>query len=1219
MLKFYITVIISIFYLSIFSQTITISLQDFDETNPQWNFTTDIPFFDNNSNGFFGIHNGDNDNDTDDTGISPSANNINHSNIINDFLFINDLNDEGNNGTSGEAKLTFDTLDIATYSNVYISFDYQIIAFEASDYISYQIIEDGINSEIKTLPKNDSGSLTIPIQNKTQSVSINIFIKQNGIDDYAAIDNIKLKGVLIIPCSELMISEYVEGTSSSNHRNNFIEIYNPTNQNITLESYSLTKFTNDNLNTTGNIPLTGTITAYGTYLVEDENEILGVNANLSSSSSVMDFNGNDKIVLLKNDVIIDLIGTIGENTNFAKDITLRRKSNIQNANSQYNENEWDFYELEDIEDINKHTSICIGIIPEIELFGNLNKIIDGSTTTNISNNTYFGAADISQGLSINKSFVIKNLGSDILEINNIEITGANTSDFSLQNNIVANISPKDSLTFYIEFKSSVKGIKIATVTINNNDASENPYSFIIQGEATGISNSPLMITQYYEGEGNNKWIEITNISDATTPLNFYYLALYRNDDAENPLGIKPSTKKTIPTLNPGQTIKYCSTLNVTLPNYAIDGNEIKTSICSFNGDDIIIISTTNDETCWENKMDIIGNSNNWGAEKSFVRKYGCENAEPKTGFNLEDWLVYDVSKINSATAGYNLIIGEHYVSSTSFENNKNWNNGLPDIYREIIINQDYNSNIYGNIEACNLTINKNISVDINANNYLSIQNNLTVNGTLNILHEGSLLMTNNLGTINNNGNININKTTTTLKKYDYTYWSSPIKNAILEEVFVASPQNSFFKFDAQNYLDADNDGYDDDVNAWQIASGKMEVGKGYTAMAPNTSPFENSQSVIFIGVPNNGNLTSPIYLSNDNTNEDDDWNFIGNPYPSAINASLFLNDENNKNTINGSIYFWTHNTSATGNKYDSDDYAMYTVNTGGIMANTKGTIPTGFIASCQGFFVEAKQQGNIEFNNAMRVKTGNDNFFKSNKAKGKNHSATSEYIEKDKVWLNLYNEEGAFSQILIGFLKGATTAYESNFDGLRFSGNDYLSFFSIVENQQLAIQGLPPFKGDETVSLGFSSKIEETVTLKIGIDHLEGNLKEQNIYLIDNLLNKTHNLSLNDYEFTLHKKDSILDRFSLTFNNSTLNLEDIILTEEKLIINTLNETLQVSTTNNSVISSILIYDILGRELKEVKANQSKISFSSQTLGDHGIYILHAKLDDSRILNKKFIK
>lgn len=1219
MLKFYIAVIISIISYSIFSQTTTISLQDFDETNPQWNFTSDISFFDNNTNGFFGIHNGDNDNDTNDTGIAVNANNINHSNMINDFLFINDLNDEENNGTNGEAILNFDTLNVTLYTHVFISFDYEIIAFESADYINYQIIEDGISSEINTLPKNDSGTINIPVQNKTQLISLNFIIKQNGIGDFAAIDNIKLQGEMIITCSELMISEYVEGTSSINHRNNFIEIYNPTNQNIALQNYNLTKFTNNNLNPTGSIPLTGTISPYGTYLIEDINETLGITANLSSSSSVMDFNGNDKIALRKNDVIIDLIGVIGDDTDFAKDITLRRKSHVQNPNNQYNENDWDIYELENVSNTNTHVSTCSGIIPEIEIYGNFNEIIDDSSVSNTLNNTYFGNINVGSDLSISKSFTIKNLGDAILEINNIEITGTNASDFSLQNNLITNIAPNESITFNITFKPSDKGIKTATVIINNNDNSENPYNFIIQGEGTGKSNSPLMITQYYEGERNNKWIEITNISNNTTPSNFYHLALYRNVDAKNPLGINPSVKKVIPALNAGQTIKYCSTLNVTLPNYAIDGNEIKTSICSFTGDDIIIISTTNNETCWENKIDIIGNANNWGANKSFVRKYGCENTEPKTGFVLEDWIVFDVLEVDLALTGYNLRIGEHYIGETIFENNNSWTNGLPDIYRNVIINHDYNSSIYGNMEACNLTVNENIIININANNYLSIQNNLTVNGTLNILHEGSLIAKNNSGIINNNGVINIHKTTTTLKQHDYTYWSSPIENAILEDVFAASPQNSFYEFDTQNFLDDDNDGLDDDANDWQITSGKMEISKGYTAMAPNTNPFENTQSVIFSGTVNNGNLTTQVYLSNDNANENDDWNFIGNPYPSALNAELFLGNENNKNIVNGSIYFWTHNTSANENKYSSDDYAMYTLNTGGIMANSEGVIPTGFIASCQGFFVEAKQQGNILFNNEMRVKTQNNNFFKSDKYKKQKHFNTTETNEKNKIWLNLYNNNGAFSQILIGFLNGATINYESNFDGLRFNANEYLSFFSIVKKQHLAIQGLPPFNGDETISLGIHSKIEENIALKIGIDHLEGNISDKEIYLIDNVLNKTHNLSLSDYKFTLQQKGFITNRFSLIFNNSILNLDDVKHTKENLIIKKSEDLIQVSTTNNSVIYLVIIYDILGRKLKEIKTNQTEIQISNYILNVNGVYLFHVKLQDSRVLNKKYIK
>jgi len=1213
MMKLYNSILAFIITTTLFSQTKIIASQDFDESNPQWHFTTNVSFFDHNSDGFFGIHNGDNDADSNDTGISQNANNISNQNIENDFLFINDLNDEGDNGTNNEAIINFESIDLNSYQNVQIYFDFDIIAFDNSDYIIYEIIEDEIITFRDTLPKNEIGTLQLELKNKTKELLFSIIIKQNGVTEYAAIDNIRLSGSEIISCSELMISEYVEGSSLAGNRNNFIEIYNPTDQNIDLTNYNLTKFTNDNLEPTGEVSLIGTIDPYGTYLIEDETENIGVTANLSTSSSVMDFNGNDKIALRKVDEIIDLIGIVGDDTDFAKDVTLRRKSDIQNPNNQFNESEWDMYGLEDLSNINTHVTTCSGPIPEIEIYGNKIEIIDGSRYSNSTNNTYFGGISPESQNGISKSFTIKNVGSDVLEINNMDIIGINSVDFSLENSNSQNIIPNDSLLIQVNFKPLSQGIKTATIQINNNDASESPFDFIIQGEGTGVSNSPLMITQYYEGDGNNKWLEVTNISESSTQDGLYFLALFMNDDAKSPFGIKPSRKIAIPELEPGQTIKYSATLNVNTPEYAIDGNEIKTTVCIFNGDDIIIISTTDDETCWENKVDIIGNSNNWGSNKSYVRKYGCEKAEPSTGFYIEDWLEYEISDINSATAKYNLRLGEHYVGNTTFNNSENWDNGLPDMYRNVVIESDYNTSLFGNLDVCNLTINNNAIVEVYTNNYISIINNLNVTGTLNVLDKASLMMINDFGQITNNGNINIHKTTNTIKKHDYTYWSSPVKNANLSEVFASSPQDSFYLFETINFSDENDDGYDDDSNSWQRTSGEMEIGKGYTAMAPNTNPFVDKQSVVFSGVVNNGSLNVPIYKSNDNNNENDDWNLIGNPYPSAISADSLLNNEINKTILNGSIYFWTHNTAANNNQYSSDDYAMYTINTGGIMATSQGQIPTKYIASGQGFFVEAIQQGSLQFNNRMRVKDGNDNFFKTESNKN------NELVQKDKIWINLYNEQGAFSQILIGFLDGATNQYDSNYDGLRLDANNYLSFFSLVENQKLAIQGLPLFHGDETIPLGFTSKIEKEITLKISIDHAEGIFNDKNIYLFDKKLNKIHLLNKEEYEFQLREQGSFKDRFSLQFSNAVLNInEEELDNDEKLVILKDGNILEIKTTKNSMINSLHIYDVLGRTMIQKKTNKELILISNNSLSSNGVYILHVKLNDSRTLIKKFI-
>jgi len=1212
MMKYYLLIFAFIFSFSCFSQSVVIALQNFDETTPEWSYTTDIIFFDNSTDGFFGIHDGDSDGDSNDTGFASQATAITSSVIENDFLFIHDLHDEFENGTNQEAFITFENIDVSSFFDIQITFDYEVFEFENSDYIVYEVIEDGITSQAETLIKNGVGSVSFFIKNSTTNLSLRLIINQNGEADYAAIDNIKLEGKPIIPCNDLFISEYVEGTSSTNHRNNFIEIYNPTSNSINLENYDLVTFTNESVSVSNTLTLTGTIAAFGVFLIEDTTENLGISANLSSSSAVMNFNGNDKIALVNSSTIIDLIGIIGDSNDFAKDITLRRKSNIQSPNTQYNSSEWDMYELENIKNIHQHVSICSGPIPEIEVTGNFNNISDEASATSFSNNTYFGAINVETGESISKSFTIKNNGNADLNISGVEIIGSNPSYFSLENAIIATIIPTDSIQFTISFEAISQGIKSAIIKITNTDNSENPFQFLIQGEGTGNSNSPLLISQYYEGDGNNKWLEITNISNNATPNDMYYLALYRNDNAKNPIGLNPSIQKAIPTMQPGEVLKYTSTLSTSKPEYALDGTEIKTQICQFSGDDIVLISTSNDINCWENKIDIIGNSSNWGENKSFIRKYGCEESLPKTGFTISDWLIFETEEVDIAVTGYNIVLGEHYTGSTTFENNNIWNNGFPDIYREVSIDSDYNTNFFTNFQSCNLTINTGKIVTIEPDDYITIQSELTVNGVLNVLHEGSLLMIDNDGLVLNNGEINIHKTSTTLKKYDYTYWSSPVTSAILETVFNASPQNSFYNFNTSNYIDSNNDNEDDDENAWQRVTGEMVVGVGYTAMAPNTTPFINSQSIVFTGEINNGTIEVPVNLSADNANTSDDWNLIGNPYPSAIDANLLLNHPANLNTLGGSVYFWTHNTSPDGTIYSSDDYAVYTVGTGGIAAVSQGQTPTGTIASGQGFFVEGIQQGSIIFNNEMRTNIGNTNFFKTNRSK------EEKVKENDKLWLNLYNNKGAFSQILIGFIPGASEVVEQKYDGKRLDGNSFVSFYSIINNENLAIQGTKSWSGNEVVPLGFSSKIKEKVALAIGIDHLEGNMKNQDIYLHDKHLNIIHNLKLEDYSFQTETEGHYNDRFALQFNASILTIENLETTKEELLIKNDIHNISVRTNKNSIINDIKIYDVLGRKFKDQTINSSEFIITKNIFNQKGIYIIQVKLENSMVLVKKFI-
>ncbi|MDN5214136.1 hypothetical protein QQ020_18815 [Fulvivirgaceae bacterium BMA12] len=171
----------------------------------------------------------------------------------------------------------------------------------------------------------------------------------------------------------------------------------------------------------------------------------------------------------------------------------------------------------------------------------------------------------------------------------------------------------------------------------------------------------IIISQYYEGNANDKFLEITNVSGSTLnpdndPL---YICLFSNQDAGNPLGKTPglSTKIEV-TLEPGATATYKNALAIA-PVYATN-EAIGALIGAFNGNDVIVISTTKDETTWENRIDVIGRDGDWGIDKSFYRKSSVNIPNPD--YDAEEWT--EISLVAVAEAAENEIerLGYHFYN-----------------------------------------------------------------------------------------------------------------------------------------------------------------------------------------------------------------------------------------------------------------------------------------------------------------------------------------------------------------------------------------------------------------------------------------------------------------------------------------------------------------------------------------------------------------------------
>src|SRR5690606_1647823 len=100
------------------------------------------------------------------------------------------------------------------------------------------------------------------------------------------------------------------------------------------------------------------------------------------------------------------------------------------------------------------------------------------------------------------------------------------------------------------------------------------------------------------------------------------------------------------------------------------------------------------------------------------------------------------------------------------------------------------------------------------------------------------------------------------------------------------------------------------------------------------------------------------------------WNLIGNPYPSAIDFIAF--QQANSSVVDGAAYFWSQasppDAANPGNQalnFSRNDYAVFTVGSGGTAGGDPLKIPNGYIPSGQGFFVAGSSSGTATFTNAM--------------------------------------------------------------------------------------------------------------------------------------------------------------------------------------------------------------------------------------------------------------
>ncbi len=554
------------------------------------------------------------------------------------------------------------------------------------------------------------------------------------------------------------------------------------------------------------------------------------------------------------------------------------------------------------------------------------------------------------------------------------------------------------------------------------------------------------------------------------------------------------------------------------------------------------------------------------------------------------------------------------VSLNTIWDGSSWSHGEPVSTMNADIEGNYNAS-NGNIIANNLFVNSSLNFDNGTTNTIVVYGDLDITGgSMTLGDQESLVMYDDLALIT--GNIIKNESSTVRSNiHDFTYWSSPVEIATISSIFTNVSPSRIFYFD-QSLSSADASDKSDPTywNVWVNAPPNMNMDKGKGFAAEGEIGTTGIHNISFTGQPNNGSIAVNVVYQNDGVNND--FNLLGNPYPSAIDIETFFAQNPNIEPV---VYLWTHNTAINSqtNDFVSSDYATYDLTGGagtgvGSNPNNSTKIPDKNIGSSQGFFIKSSSvgSGTVIFNNSMRIENANDQFFKSSNSKNETSKK-----EKDRIWINLTSEQGGFNQILIGFMDNATDLVDRGYDAERFDGGNPLNFYSQIEDKKYVIQGLSSFSNDKTVTLGFDINVAPR-QLSIKIDKIEGILKNNEIFLIDQLLNKTHNLKESAYQFDQSITGENRNRFILKFGKAQVPDVDNVETNDDFKILHVNNGFTILA--KTIISKLEVYDILGRLLYKTEPNNKNVKLKIDKFKKGSILIFRLTMENGSILSKKNI-
>ncbi len=355
----------------------------------------------------------------------------------------------------------------------------------------------------------------------------------------------------------LIISEYIEGSSN----NKAIELYNGTGASIDLlaGSYVLQLHVNGAVSYSQSMNLNGTVAAGATFVIANGSANATILAAAQqTNSSVINFNGDDVIVLRSGGVTGSVLDCIGQangvdvgtewGTGLAStaDNTLRRKAAITTGDANISNTfdpatEWDGYAVDTFSGLGAHTMNCnaTNTPPALSTIGNkittngavLTFSVSASDNTDNDQITLYAAGvpagavfdPVTNFTGVTNSFVWNPVGA----------VGVYTTSFFAADNdgettqtitITVNVAPVGNTP------PVMAAISAKSVLVGGNLSFTVSASDLVDGDAITLSASNLPGTATFATVTNAVGVTNTFVWLAATPVGVYTTQFYAVDD-----------------------------------------------------------------------------------------------------------------------------------------------------------------------------------------------------------------------------------------------------------------------------------------------------------------------------------------------------------------------------------------------------------------------------------------------------------------------------------------------------------------------------------------------------------------------------------------------------------------------------------------------------------------------------------------------------------------